>query len=391
MTRRTPIRPRIGITGSYGGLNLGDEAILKSIITQLRATMPVDIRVFSRNAEDTRRRHDVEQALPVRDMSRAEARDAVAELDLLIFGGGGILYDGEAELYLREVSLAHELNVPVIIYAVSAGPLRSRTVRERVAEALSKAAIVTVRDRPGRRLLEDIGVRREVLLTADPALLLEPEPLNGDALLREGLDLSRRLVGFSVREPGPAAPEIDVAHYHALLANAADFIVDRWQANIVFVPMERGQMDVQHSHAVISRMQNANHATVLKGDYSAGQVLSLIGHFQFCVGMRLHFLIFSALQHVPFIALPYSPKVTGLLQDLGIDVPPLDNVNTGRLLALIDQSWDSRATLKEHIAQRLPQLQDRARETHALLVQLIRDLGLHRRTDTANTQGSCPF
>lgn len=150
-------------------------------------------------------------------------------------------------------------------------------------------------------------------------------------------------------------------------------------------------MDVQHSHAVISRMQNANHATVLKGDYSAGQVLSLIGHFQFCVGMRLHFLIFSALQHVPFIALPYSPKVTGLLQDLGIDVPPLDNVNTGRLLALIDQSWDSRATLKEHIAQRLPQLQDRARETHALLVQLIRDLGLHRRTDTANTQGSCPF
>lgn len=378
MAQQVPNRPRIGITGSYGGLNLGDEAILKSIITQLRAAMPADILVFSRHAEDTLRRHDVEQAVPVRDLSRAEARDAVAGLDLLIFGGGGILYDSEAEIYLREVSLAHELGVPVMIYAVSAGPLRSRTARERVAEELSQAALITVRDRPGRRLLEDIGLRQDVLLTADPALLLEPEPLPGDTLLREGLDLSRRLIGFSVREPGPAAPEIDVDHYHALLANAADFIVDRWQADIVFVPMERSQMDVQHSHAVISRMQNANHATVLKGDYTAGQILTLIGHFQFCVGMRLHFLIFSALQNVPFVALPYSPKVTGLLQDLGLEVPPLDNVNTGRLLAIVDQSWDSRATLKEHIAQQLPALQARAKETNDLLVQLIRGVQLHR-------------
>lgn len=384
MTLHAATRLRVGITGSYGGLNLGDEAILKSIITQLRASLPADVLVFSRNAADTLQRQDVEQAVAVRDMNRAEARDTVAGLDLLVFGGGGILYDSEAEIYLREVNLAHELDVPVMIYAVSAGPLRSRTSRERVAEALSQASIITVRDRPGRRLLEDIGLRQDVLLTADPALLLEPEPLPGDALLREGLDLSRRLVGFSVREPGPAAPEIDVAHYHALLANAADFIVDRWQADIVFVPMERSQMDVQHSHAVISRMQNANHATVLKGDYTAGQVLTLIGHFQFCVGMRLHFLIFSALQKIPFVALPYSPKVTGLLQDLDMEVPPLDNVNTGRLLAMIDESWDSRSALKHHIARQLPPLQARARETNELLVQLASNIAIHQHSDAIN-------
>ena len=44
---------RIGITGSYGGLNLGDEAILHSIITQLRRDLPVEITVFSRDPEDT--------------------------------------------------------------------------------------------------------------------------------------------------------------------------------------------------------------------------------------------------------------------------------------------------------------------------------------------------
>lgn len=369
---------RIGVTGSYGGLNLGDEAILKSIIAQLRAALPAEIVVFSRNAEDTLRRHDVEHAVPVRDISRAEAKAAVADLDVLIFGGGGILYDDEAEVYLREVNLAHELGVPVMVYAVSAGPLRTRSARERVADAMSKAAVITVRDRHGRQLLEDIGMHRDIVITADPALLLEPEPLRSDALLREGLDLSRRLVGFSVREPGPAAPEIDVDHYHALLANAADFIVDRWKADIVFVPMERGQMDVQHSHAVISRMQNATHATVLKGNYSASQLLTLVSHFQFAVGMRLHFLIFSALQKVPFVALPYSSKVTGLLQDLGMDMPPLDDVNTGRLLAIIDQSWDLRTSLRNRIAQRLPPLQARARQSNELLLRLLQQLGINQ-------------
>ena len=63
---------KVGITGSYGGLNLGDEAILQSIVTQLRRDLPVEITVFSRDAEDTKRRHGVERSVPVRKLSRAE-------------------------------------------------------------------------------------------------------------------------------------------------------------------------------------------------------------------------------------------------------------------------------------------------------------------------------
>ena len=57
--------PRIGISGSYGGLNLGDEAILEGILTRLRATVDAEITVFSRNAADTRARVDVEHVIPV--------------------------------------------------------------------------------------------------------------------------------------------------------------------------------------------------------------------------------------------------------------------------------------------------------------------------------------
>ena len=159
---------------------------------------------------------------------------------------------------------------------------------------------MTVRDRLGYRLLEDVGVTQEIHLTADPAFLLEPEELPVDALEAEGVEFERHLVGFSVREPGPAAPDIDPDEYYALLANAADFMVERYDAEVVFVPMER--TDVQHSHAVVAHMQNAERAEILRRKYSPRQILDLMGRFEFAVGMRLHFLIFAALRGTPFAA-----------------------------------------------------------------------------------------
>jgi polysaccharide pyruvyl transferase WcaK-like protein len=198
---------RVGISGSYGGLNLGDEAILEGILRELRAAVPVEITVFSRNPDDTLKRHGVERALPVRDMSREQVRSEIERLDLFVLGGGGILFDAEVGIYLREVLLAHEAEVPVLVYAISAGPLERSESRTAVKEALDRAAIISVRERPSQHLLESIGVQQEIHITADPALLLEPQPLPEDALEREGIERQGQwLVGVSVREPGVAAP-----------------------------------------------------------------------------------------------------------------------------------------------------------------------------------------
>jgi polysaccharide pyruvyl transferase CsaB len=362
---------RIGISGSYGGLNLGDEAILKGIIKELRRALSVEITVFSRDAEDTKRRHEIERAVSVRTLSRDEVLPEVQRLDLLILGGGGILFDGEATSFLREVILAHEHRVPVMVYAVSAGPLRDPAAQQIVRDGLSQAAVVTVRERGARQVLEDIGVHREILVTADPALLLAPESLPSDTLKREGLDHGRQIVGISVREPGAAAPDISEAAYHKLLADAADFMVDRYDADMVFVPMEPNRLDVQQCHAVVAQMLRPQRATVLKGDYSSGQLLSLMRHFAFAVGMRLHFLIFASLQNVPFVALPYAPKVAGFLEDLKVDMPPLEQVNAGRLIAYIDHAWDRRRLLRKRLDRALPALHERALKSNEIVVRLL--------------------
>jgi polysaccharide pyruvyl transferase CsaB len=364
---------RVGISGSYGGLNLGDEAILQSIVAQLRrsAPAPLEVTVFSRDAADTRRRHDVDRTVPVRTMSRDEILPEIGRLDLLILGGGGILYDADARIYLREVVAAHEMGVPVMIYAVGVGPLHDAAAQTAVREALDQAAAITVRDTGALRALEDLGVRKQILVTADPALLLTPEALPAEALRHEGLTDAERVVGLSVREPGPAAPDIDQEQYHTLLANAADFIVDRYDAHIAFVPMERHGRDLQHSHAVIARMLRPQRATVLRGKYTSGQLLELMGHFDMAIGMRLHFLMFAALRGVAFVALPYAGKVSGFLEALDIGAPPLQLASSGRLIAYLDHSWDERRSLKARIRQRLPALRRSARENNRVATQLL--------------------
>lgn len=360
----------VGVSGSYGGLNVGDEAILTSIVNELGRSVPdVDVVVFSRDAEHTERYHDVEKGIAVRDATREEIVPEVERLDLLLLGGGGILYDDEVHNYLREVRLAQERGIPTMAYAIGAGPLRAREDRLAVRDALNRMDAITVRDTDVKRLLEDVGVTKPVEVTADPALLLTPTPFSEEMLAGEGIAKKRPLAGMSVREPGGAAPGLEQSSYHVTLASAADFIVSRFDADVVFVPMERA--DVGHSHRVMAEMAEPARAKVLTGRYSPRQVLGIMDHFELAVGMRLHFLLFAALAGVPLLALPYASKVTGLLEALELPAPSKLQEHAGPLLAALDDLWDRRDTMRTELGRRVPALQEQARRTSSIAVQLL--------------------
>lgn len=362
--------PIIGISGSYGGLNVGDEAILTCAIQELREAVPgVEVAVFSRNARHTEAKHAPDRVIPVRDVTRDQVVPEVRRLDLLLLGGGGILYDQEAHVYLREVQIALDLGIPTATYAIGAGPLQTPEARKIVADALNRVDAITVRELSAKRLFEEVGVKRDIAVTSDPALLLRPMPFTPDMLQREGVKKGRHLVGLSVREVGPAAPDLGEVAYHSLLANAADFVADRIDADILFVPMERG--DIRHSHAVIAQMAQAERAHVLKGEYDPREILGLMEHVDLMVAMRLHCLIFAAIARVPFIPLPYADKVGGFLEDVGLPVRTLREVHSGPLLASIDRLWDERRQVRETLDQRLPSLQQRARETTRIALGLL--------------------
>lgn len=363
---------RVAISGSYGGLNLGDEAILECILKELRASLDVDVVVFSRNPKDTGERHKV-RAVPIREMHKDELFEELKKLDLFILGGGGILYDEAVEVYLRDVNWAIELGIPVMVYAISVGPFKTPEAKQLVVEVLNKVEKITVREGEAKKILNDLGVNQEIEITSDPAFLLKPQSFTKEMLQKEGINSDNHLVGFSIREPGPAAPDLNIEQYHAILANAADFMVERYDTQVLFVPMERGEnKDPQHSHAVISKMANTQRASVLKGEYTSGEILGLMKHFSFAVGMRLHFLIFAGIQKVPFVSLPYASKVSGLLSDLEMPMPPITALNVGKLCAFLDHSWDTKDRIKKKLEEKVPPLQERAKKTNQILCDLLR-------------------
>jgi hypothetical protein len=63
--------------------------------------------------------------------------------------------------------------------------------------------------------------------------------------------------------------------------------------------------------------------------------------------------------------------VGGFLEDLNIEMPPMQEVNAGRLLAYIDQNWDRRRSLQQRIRRAVPQLQQRALQTHGIVLELL--------------------
>jgi polysaccharide pyruvyl transferase CsaB len=369
--RPVPARRAIGICGSYGGLNVGDEAILTVALAQLVHAAPgVELTVFTRDVDHTRAHHGVDRVVDARTALRDELVTEVDRLDLLLLGGGGILYDGESENYLPLARTAQGLGVPTATYAIGAGPLERSDGRRAVAEVLNGMAAITVRDARTCRLLQDIGVDVDVAVTADPALLLDPAPPSPSLLDREGIDPDRSLIGMSVREPGGAAPGLETGVYHRMLAHAADFAADRFDANLLFVPME--SQDVGHAHRVIAEMGFPDRATVLKGAAGPREVLGVVGRLDLAIGMRLHFAIFAAVSGVPVVALPYASKVTGVLERIGLPTPHvLERDHAGALLAAIDRTWDTREHATRVLNQRIPQLKREARRTAELIGDLL--------------------
>lgn len=362
----------VGISGSYGGLNLGDEAILASAIRQLRATIPdVEVVVFSRDPEHTRQHHDADRVVGPRTALREEIMPEVRRLDLLLLGGGGILYDTEAKAYLREVVIAQQHDIPTFAYAIGVGPLENQEERTAVRDGMNRMAGITVRETSAKHLLEEIGVEVPVTVTADPALLLEPEPFTEDMLARAGIPSDRRLVGFSVRERGSAAPDLADARYHTLLAQTADFVAARYDARVVFVPME--QADLSEAHRVVAEMSAPERARIIGFDYSPQQILGLMQHFEMAIGMRLHFLIFAALAGTPLMAMPYASKVADLLDALGLpNHAAVRNRHAGTLIAALDQVWDDREAQRLQLRAKIPELKERAGRTAPLAADLIR-------------------
>jgi len=359
--------PRFLLSGYYGFGNVGDEALLQVIVERLRARWPAcAVDVLSGDPSGTARTYGVE-ATPRMDLGRVRA--AVDRADVVLSGGGGLLQNVTSlrslVYYAGVIRAGIRAGKPTMIFAQSIGPLDfwGRAIVRAFCKGIAGA---TVRDERSRALLSSLLPGVAVERSADPVFLLEPtgEPLD---LAAEGLaGDGGPLVVVSVRKwQGADATS-------RALAGVVDRLAAVYDARVAFLPMG-GPSDAEVATTIIRRCAST---PVLLPEYPLGHAAQIIGRASLVIGMRLHALIIASRLGIPFLALPYDPKVTGLLEDLRYPVAPLFVPGqplppAAELDRRVDEAWSRRDELAAHLLSVRPQIAQLAERNFDVLNDLV--------------------
>lgn len=311
---------KIVISGFYGLGNTGDEAILESIVDNLRDQLnEPEITVFSLSPEQTAKEHHVKTVYRGwRQDFKGKVR-ALKEADLLVSGGGGLLQDtyptkfifGPLPYYLLIVFLAKLCGTKVMFFSQGIGPVNSTWGKILMKVFANMADFVTVRDQFSKDLLHKLGVKRpETVVTSDIVFAFHPKK---DTSCIDSLGLERKdnLVAVSVR------PWFEKVKQFEQIGQILDRLIEERDVTPIFVPME-GHHDDEASKKVLAHMKHADKCHILGTTFTPNQYLNFIGECQMTIGMRLHALIFSTLMGVPHIGLSYDKKVESLLKRSGM-------------------------------------------------------------------------
>lgn len=358
---------RVVISGYYGFGNLGDEALLRAIVTGLRRRVDnLEIIVPSADPGATAAAHQI-TAVP-----RANPLlwwSLLGRCDLFISGGGSLLQDvtgpWNIPYYAGLMLMAGARGVPVMILGQGVGPIQGHWGRRLTRYAVDRAAIVTVRDPGSCELLRELGVAREITVVADPVFSLQfpqaagraPES-NPGAPLRIGVALRR--LGLTGEVAGRLAAAFDAV---------ARFLGDG-RVEFVFFPMQE-QEDVGAAQMVAQQL-TAPHRLISQR-LSLDKTVELIATFDVVIAMRLHALILASLLGVPPAGISYDPKVEEFLRQVGAPLlASLPEVpSSGALSEGIRAFIADRRVYKDLLAASIPELRRKAEKPLDMAAQLL--------------------
>lgn len=281
------------LNGYFGFDNAGDEAVLAAMLAELRSLAPSATFVAtSGNPAQTKAMHGCEA---IGRQAPGELFKAIQNCDVFISGGGSLVQDvtsfRNVVYYTTLLRLAKMLGKKTMVYAQGVGPLNAKKSRNLARKMFQSADVVTVRDPDSAALLREIGVTREVEVTADPVWKLPAQ----SQVKRAGT------WGVALRS-WPGADEGALARLVGALRASAN----AQGATLRFLPMQPGP-----DKEVLQGLTTAGEILETEGAHPS-EILGLAASFEVMIAMRLHALIFAASAGVPVVALNYDPKVASL-------------------------------------------------------------------------------
>ena len=367
---------KIMISGYYGFNNTGDEAILKSMVGAFKEKIPqIKITVLSQNPLQTSQNYQVKA---INRLHLIDIMRCLRDTNLFISGGGGLLQDSTGKgwsilYYLGLILAAKTVKVPVMIYAQGIGPVNKQINKKLIKWILNKVDLITVRDKPSKELLENLGVvKPSIYVNSDPVFLLKKKNINNiidrHPLIQQLINSDNRpLIGVSVREYKGNGLDSK-----SIFAQAVDYLVENYQAKIIFLPFKFNE-DVRIIEEILSLMKNK--AEVLKIKLEPEELLSVLSRLSLVVGVRLHSIIFSSMANIPFIAFNYDPKVKYFVENLGLSELLLEideDISLKNIQEKIEYIRENNDKIKDILLKKVNNLEEKALANNELVYKFLK-------------------
>ncbi|MEZ0326470.1 MAG: polysaccharide pyruvyl transferase CsaB [Fimbriimonas sp.] len=309
---------RILLAGYLGSGNLGDDAMMLGFTHGLQDQ---DVTVMTGNPEETNRLYGFD-VVARKDSKAVDA--AIKQCDALVFPGGSIFQDVTSvfsvKYYADLVSDAKKAGKKVFLLGQGVGPLNSFFGKRMAASAFGAADAISVRDPQSMQALKDIGVQKNVRLTADSAFLL-PQPHQGDDEQSFSVG-NMKSIGIA---PRPLDKKTDVSGLFAELCKLM------YQSGTMPVLIE---MDSQEDGPLIEEIHK-------KGGGRIPQIRKLgtpmnyqmrVRRMEALIAMRLHAGVLGATVGIPALMVSYDPKVTAFAKMMEMSPAlPMEGLTATRL------------------------------------------------------------
>jgi len=348
-----------------------------------------------------------------RQLREYSSADVVIDLGLDTYSDDyGILSVVE---HSKDVLLGVVLKKPVVVWAQSLGPFRSKLTSWLVKFTLNRVALITVREEMSLDHLRKLGVDAPPIhLTADPAFLLEPASgrTARGILSREGIEVTDRpLVGLTMSWSsligGAERPRywqmmkegywamrallpqrlfqlmlrvasrfkhLDMSSYLDTkeIAQIADCLVEKLDAIVVLLPHDYNPVadDRVLLGEALKRVKQRDRVRLLTGDYSVQELKAVIGQCALFIGGKMHANIAALSMHVPTVAVQYSSKFHGIMRMLGQEQYICDTLTAQVVRSKVDEAWANREKIRAELEIKL----ESARKQASLNGELVREL-----------------
>ena len=333
------------INGYYGYKNLGDDSLLQAMIENItKADDTAKITVLSATPRQTTKRYLVNS---INRYNILKIRKEMKNASLFISGGGSLLQDVTSTksliYYTYMIKLAKRMGLRIMVYANGFGPINKKRNLALVKNTLKLTDFISAREPESANAIKTLCPDANVKISADPAFTLTSanEKWGQQILEKHSIKKDRKYFAISLREWQNL--DRDIAEK---IAKYCQEVTKKYSIYPVFITMQDAK-DLTLINKVVKLL---DYKAEIITQITAKELLCVMKRMTFSVGMRLHFLIFSAICNVPVIGLSYDPKVNSLIDYIGFD-NPIDSkdLDLPSLLSVTDELLNKKDELSKHL------------------------------------------